>query len=67
MEQKNTETESWTKLRGEDVGRGPGEGAGGELGRMADAGGREWLGCYYSSWRVGTQSAARRAAHCAAV
>lgn len=39
----------------------------GKRGKMGEGGDREWLGCYYSSWRVGTQSAARREAHCAGV
>lgn len=39
----------------------------GERGKMGEGGEREWLGCYYSSRRVGTQSAARREAHCAGV
>lgn len=44
-----------------------GEGRGGKQDKMGDGGKREWLGGYYSSWRVGTQSVARREAHCAGV
>lgn len=38
-----------------------------EEGEMGEGGDREWPRCYYSSRRVGTQSAARREAHCAEV
>lgn len=44
-----------------------GEGGGEKRGKMGKGGERECLRCYYSSRSVGTQSAARREAHCAGV
>lgn len=52
---------------GEGVWMRAGGGGGGKRGKMGEGGEREWLGCYYSSQRIRTQSAARREAHCAAV